>query len=238
MPRLILLLAFALLACGQAKPLPAEPQAVFVHGGGWRGGTPAAGDLLAPWFAGRGLAFRAIDYRKPPAVPLADSVADVVAAARAAGRMGPLTLIGHSAGAHLAAAAAFGRAAPPVACLVLLDGIGYDLPATLRERPGLQDRTGLSADEAAPFSPTVLATATARRPAVLLAAGGDARGTTAQAQAFAALLRRLGFDVTLALFPEARHADFLRDFAVPESAIAQATDAFLRAHPACRPPHL
>ncbi|WP_375287198.1 alpha/beta hydrolase fold domain-containing protein [Sphingomonas sp.] len=238
MPRTILLLAFALLACGQAGLPSTKPQAVFVHGGGWHGGTPAAGDFLAGWFGDRGFAFRAIDYRKPPAVRLGDSVADVAAAARTAAQAGPLTLVGHSAGAHLAAAAALGRDAPPVACLMLLDGIGYDLSATLRERPGLEDRTGLTADEAAPLSPTALAAATARRPAVLLAAGGDARGTAAQAQAFAAVLRRFGFDVTLALFPEARHADFLRDFAVPDSAIARAADAFLAQHPACHPPRL
>lgn len=228
--RTLSLLALTLLACAQTRA--PEPQAVFVHGGGWRGGTPAAGDLLSGWFAARGFAFRSIDYRKPPEARLADSVADVAAAARAAGSAGSVTLVGHSAGAHLAAAAALGESAPPVACLVLLDGIGYDLQATLRARPGLEDRTGVRAEEAAPLSPVVRAPRTASRPAVLLAAGGDARGTSAQAQAFAVVLRRLGFDVTLELFPEARHADFLRDFDDPGE-IAAATAAFLESHPAC-----
>jgi arylformamidase len=226
------LVALALASCGATRA-PNAAQAVFVHGGGWRGGSVAAGDFLTGWFAAHGFVFRSIDYRRPPAARLADSVADVAREAAAAGAAGPVTLIGHSAGAHLAAAAALGRDAPPVACLILLDGIGYDLPATLRDRPGLQDRTGLSPEEAGPLSPAIRAAEGRRRPAVLLAAGGDARGTGDQAEAFAKLLGNLGFDVTLKLFPSARHADFLRDFEEPGSAIATAADAFLRAHPAC-----
>lgn len=94
-----------------AEPGP-WPVAVTVHGGGWVTGFPAATAPLADALAERGIVAVNVSYRTvstgggfPTSV---DDVACAVAAARAAANAYTTTpdqvvLIGHSAGAHLAA---------------------------------------------------------------------------------------------------------------------------------------
>lgn len=229
---LIALATVVLFAAGTAPPLKA-PIAVFVHGGGWVSGTPAMGDPLSGFFRGRQFLFASIDYPKPPAVPLMTSVEQVERQIAVAVRSGPSVVVAHSAGAHLAATAAFRPDAPPIRCLILLDGVGYDLVGLLKSNPTLQQRLGLTWRQAAALSPAELATDSMRRPAVLLAAGGDARGTADQARKFAWVLRGSGMDVTVKIFPDAAHNDFRTAFLDPNSPIAKAASAFLAAHPGC-----
>jgi arylformamidase len=226
-----------LFAAGAAplppRPTPAAALAVFVHGGGWIAGAPDMGDPMSGFFTLRRFLFRSIDYAKPPAVPLSVSVADVARQVQSAARAGPTTLIGHSAGAHLAATAAFRPGAPLVRCLILLDGIGYDLVQLLRDNPPIAVRLQLDWREAATFSPQALVATSHRRPAVMLAAGGDARGTADQARAFAKVLRAEGVDVTVRLFPEATHNELRTDFLNPASPLSKAVAGFLALHPGC-----
>jgi acetyl esterase/lipase len=97
-----------------AKPIrrPA-PVIVFLHGGGWSGGTRTTGPDFARYFAQDGFAMASIEYRLTPAVTFPSNVEDVRTAVRwlkanaAAQGLDPdrICLWGTSAGGHLAAVA-------------------------------------------------------------------------------------------------------------------------------------
>lgn len=126
---------------GAAPP----PLVLFIHGGGWSIGDKrqGAGDKPA-YYTGLGYAFASTNYRLVPDVTPADQAADIAAAIamlrRDAAQLGHdpdrIVLMGHSAGAHLAALvatderylAAAGVPMQAIAGVVLLDGAGYDVP--------------------------------------------------------------------------------------------------------------
>ena len=141
-------------ASGQIRPL-----VVFIHGGGWRIGdktTATAGREKAAFFNARGLAYASLNYRLSPGVTHPAHVEDVAAALAwladhaADHGLDPhrIYLMGHSAGAHLAALVAtdarrlshYGRTPAMLRGVIVLDGAGYDVteqaPATM-QRGGL-----------------------------------------------------------------------------------------------------
>lgn len=117
-----------------------RPLAVFIHGGAWRMGSPERVRAKPQWFGEAGWAFASIGYRVLPDAPVEVQAQDVAAALRAlrvdAARLGfdpdRILLMGHSAGAHLAALVAtddryLGVDRAAVRAVVLLDGAGYDV---------------------------------------------------------------------------------------------------------------
>ncbi|MBE9605305.1 alpha/beta hydrolase [Acetobacteraceae bacterium H6797] len=131
-------------ASGSARP----PLVVFIHGGGWRTGDLERGTgAKAGWFTGQGYAFATLNYRLVPEATVAQEAEDVAAAIgllrREAGRLGfdpdRVALMGHSAGAHLAAlvatdpryAAGAGWPLASIKAISLLDGAGYDVPTQI-----------------------------------------------------------------------------------------------------------
>ena len=146
--------------------LPAEPVGrptpviVFLHGGGWSGGTRTTGPDFRRYFAQDGFAMASIEYRLTPSIAFPANVEDVRTAVRwlkanaAAHALDPdrICLWGTSAGGHLAAVAALaprrlfeGRDNLNVTSTVrcVLDGYGptrfdvMDVQAA-EERPNLQ----------------------------------------------------------------------------------------------------
>ena len=99
--------------------LPAQPirrptpVILFLHGGGWSGGTRTTGPDFKRYFARDGFAMASIEYRLTPAVTFPANVEDVRTAVRwlkanaAAHGLDPdrICLWGTSAGGHLAAVA-------------------------------------------------------------------------------------------------------------------------------------
>ena len=88
------------------------PTVILIHGGGWYGGDRSSTEPLAELLAGDGFVAINATYRTS-AGGFPDTVEDVVCAtiagraiAAEAGGTGPVILVGHSAGAHLAALAA------------------------------------------------------------------------------------------------------------------------------------
>jgi acetyl esterase/lipase len=90
------------------------PVVIFLHGGGWSGGTRTTGPDFKRFFAADGFAMVSIEYRLAPAITFPSNVEDVKTAVRwvranadrfdlDAARIG---LWGTSAGGHLAAVAA------------------------------------------------------------------------------------------------------------------------------------
>jgi acetyl esterase/lipase len=122
------------------------PVLLFIHGGGWSIGDKAhAAPEKARWTNSKGWAFATANYRLVPQATVEQQAADVAGAIawlRAnAAREGldpdRIVLMGHSAGAHLAALVgtdpqylkAAGVPMSAVKGIVLLDGAGYDVPA-------------------------------------------------------------------------------------------------------------
>lgn len=135
-----------------SDPASRPPLVVFVHGGGWSVGNRTRTVQGKPaHFVGQGYAFASVGYRVLPDAPVEEQARDVaraIAKLRAqADSLGfdpdRIVLMGHSAGAHLAALVStdpqFSSAADFAAIrgVVLLDGAGYDVVANMA-RPDLQ----------------------------------------------------------------------------------------------------
>ena len=143
------------------------PVVVFIHGGGWQIGDKRSGaQAKGKGFPEQGYVFVSINYRLAPKVKhpvLAQDVAKAIAYVHAnIGKYGGdpdrIFVMGHSAGAHLAALVstddrylnAEGLTLKTLRGTILLDGGSYDMSATgtkkasktetyhrrLRERPG------------------------------------------------------------------------------------------------------
>lgn len=189
------------------------PLIVFVHGGGWQRGDKAGATgprQFAHW-TGDGYAFASINYRLVPNATVEQQAADVVAAIAwlrdNAERLGidttRIVLMGHSAGAHLAALvgtdpqylAAAGMALSDLRGVIALDGAGYDVARQMADSGRLLRSTylaafGTDAARQRQLSPTAQAAAP-NAPAFLLAHVDRADGKT-QAEALGAALRQAG----------------------------------------------
>lgn len=122
------------------------PLIVFIHGGGWKHGDKktATGMQKVEHLTHEGFAFASVNYRLVPAASVEQQAADVAAALawlrRNAARLGidasRIVLMGHSAGAHLAALvgtdprylAAAGLSLSDLRGVIVLDGAAYDIP--------------------------------------------------------------------------------------------------------------
>jgi acetyl esterase/lipase len=162
------------------RPLTGEgcPVVMWVHGGGWHVGDKGQNLIAtkAAWFTERGSVFVAVNYRLAspeggdvlwPAMGLdiaravrwvVDNAASIGAAAT------DLSLVGHSAGAHLASAVAVdadllggvGLDRGVVRCLVVLDTAGYDLTRPMQlARPLVLNAFGDDPEVLADASPLV-----------------------------------------------------------------------------------
>jgi acetyl esterase/lipase len=128
------------------------PVVLMIHGGGWANGDKANRDVgsnKARYFTTQGYVYVSINYRLSPDVRHPAHIEDVAAAvswvleniATYGGDPAQLTLMGHSAGAHLAALvatderylAAHGHALSELSGVILLDGAGYDIPLALND---------------------------------------------------------------------------------------------------------
>jgi len=123
-----------------------RPLIVFVHGGAWVGGdkSDSTGAAKIRHYTEAGYHLASINYRLLPEVDIEDQARDVAAAIGAlVANAGPMdidpqrvVLMGHSAGAHLAALVgtdpdyldANGRWPGDIAGVILLDGAALDVP--------------------------------------------------------------------------------------------------------------
>lgn len=135
------------------------PVVLMIHGGGWSlgdKGTPDVGINKADYFTSHGYIYVSINYRLSPDVTHPTHVEDVAAAVSwvleniddYGGNPAHLYLMGHSAGAQLAALvatdehylAAQDHALSELSGVILLDGTGYDIPLSLGGQFFLPDR--------------------------------------------------------------------------------------------------
>ncbi|MEO6579980.1 MAG: alpha/beta hydrolase [Sphingomicrobium sp.] len=202
------------------------PVIVHIHGGGWSIGDKRSAEGAKPeHFAEQGMAFASVNYRLVPASTVEEQAADIanaIAYLRTSGRnMGldpdRIVLMGHSAGAHLAALVAtdpryLKAAGVPMSAVkgvVLLDGAGYDV-ARQMARPrnpvaGMYDAAfGRDPARQRALSPTFHAAApnVAHWLILPVASRGD---STAQSEQLAAALTGAGADARVVPVPNSTH---------------------------------
>lgn len=126
-----------------------HPVIVWIHGGGWTKGDKAALQKKPQALVEKGFVLVSINYRLVPAVTLKDMMGDIATSIRwardhAAEHRGDperLVIMGHSAGAHLAALICtddryLKAAGVPMNCLkgcVPIDVSAYDIPKRLKD---------------------------------------------------------------------------------------------------------
>ncbi len=133
----------------------AKPVILWIHGGAWKFGNKTYGiGSKARAFTKAGYVLVAMNYRFHPKANWKDQAGDVAAAAKwiqqniapYGGDPKRIILMGHSAGAHLAALTAadpsyFNNTQVPyhhIKAAVLLDGAGYDLTSVMKTSKGLE----------------------------------------------------------------------------------------------------
>lgn len=211
-----------------------HPFVVFVHGGNWDAGDRnlkvGGADVynnIGRYLASRGIGAAVISYRLLPGVTWREQIADVSAAVRwvsvhakdYGGRADCVFVMGHSAGAQLAARVALdsdaGGASRPAICGVIgVSGAAYDLTdkptydinddldwyaARFGGTPGWQEA-------ASPMQFLRRGTAARVPPFLLLYAGGEGKALQRQSQLMHDALLRAGASSSLLVVPGESHS--------------------------------
>jgi acetyl esterase/lipase len=225
-----------------AEAAPTGPIALFLYGGSWRSGERATFSFVGAALAKRGITAVIPDYRLFPEAAFPGFVEDAALAyawtfrnlARSAGRS--IALIGHSAGAHIAALLAFDAhylaaqgpdVAPPIAFVGLAGPYAFD-PTTWPTTRTIF-ATAPNADAARP-----IAFARADAPPSLLMHGlGDDVVELYNLRDFAKALREKGASVESEEFDGIGHLGILAAIARPfrwRAPVLDKTAAFILRH--------
>lgn len=223
------------------------PIIVYIHGGGWSIGDKGyGGSEKATYFTGRGFAYATLNYRLVPAVTVEQQGADVASALaylRAnATTLGVdpdrIVLMGHSAGAHLAALVAtdpayLNTARVPMAAVrgvILLDGAAYDVTRQVADGRNrlpemYQAAFGTDPKRQAALSPTMQAGGPNAADWLILPVAARA-DSTKQSQALAAALRKGGSQATVTPVPDSSHMLINRNLGTAGDFATAQVDAF------------
>ncbi|MCA9081135.1 MAG: alpha/beta hydrolase, partial [Planctomycetaceae bacterium] len=131
-----------------SEPGMKRPVMVWIHGGAWKIGRKEGVNAKPKFFTDRGWVFASINYRLVPEVNVGEQTQDVANAlmwvkqhaAEWGGDPEQLYVMGHSAGAHLAALVSVDERylqqakgqLSDVKGVILLDGAGYDVARQLK----------------------------------------------------------------------------------------------------------
>jgi arylformamidase len=203
----------------------------FLHGGYWRAQDKRNLAFIAPPLLRRGVMVAVLNYDLCPAVTLDGTVASALAgvewllrnAAAQGGDPARVTFSGHSAGAHLLAAAlatdwpARGVAADAIKGALLISGI-YDPAPAIRTTVNAEIR--LTPEISARHDYETLAPRV-RCPAWVMAGGAEPPEWVDQSLRYARHLRRRGLAPGLLVAPGYHHFDIMDQYADPESDVAR-----------------
>lgn len=232
------------------------PVLVFVHGGGWRRGDRSRVGEKPAGFTARGVVLVSAGYRLHPGATVYDQAADVARAvrwardnaARFGGSQDRVFLMGHSAGAHLAAwvaldprfLAAEGLQPAAIRGVVLLDGAGYEVRGQIEssERSALRRLYttvfGDDPDGWRDASPLAHVGQAGAPPPFLIFHVAARPDSAAQSQALAARLREAGGEATLVALEGRTHRTLNTEMGKPGDGPTQQVLAFVGA--AATPP--
>lgn len=236
-----------------AKKLPVV---VWIHGGGWQAGDKADVQLKPAAFAGKGFVFASVNYRLLPGVDMAAVVRDVAKAvgwvhrhaAEYGGDPDRLHVMGHSAGAQLAALVctddrylkAEGVSLSAVRGCVPVDGDTYDVPAIIetaearRRAHGLPQATfghrekfGGDPARHKDFSAVTHVAKGKGIPPFLILHVAEHPDTAAQAQRLGNVLKEAGVPVTVFGAKETTHNRLNADLGKPDDPATKALFDFV-----------
>ena len=221
------------------------PLLLFVHGGGWSIGDKRIGSAKkGEHFVGEGWAYASTNYRLVPQATVEDQAADVAAAIAFLLRQpgidpDRIVLMGHSAGAHLAALVAtdpayLARAGVPMTAVrgvVLLDGAGYDVGQQMAEPRNAvvsmyTQAFGTDPKRQAALSPARHAAAPNAGEWLILPVA-TRRDSTAQSEALARRLREGGSKASVVPQAGKTHASLNRELGDAGDPATGLVDAFL-----------
>lgn len=227
-----------------ARPAQGYPLLVYIHGGGWRNGSKDMVQQKPDFFNEQGWAFASIGYRLLPQAPVEQQAADIAAAiaklTRDAATLGidpdRMIVMGHSAGAHLAALVGTDPAwlkadMAQLAGVILLDGAGYDVPRQMQQGGLLTSRIyepafGTDPARQARLSPARHAAApNASRWLILHVARRE--DAAAQSTALASGLREAGAAVQLEALDDVSHMTINRELGQDGNDQTRLVQAFL-----------
>jgi acetyl esterase/lipase len=222
----------------------------FIHGGGWSIGDKASGTHnKSSHYNSLGYAFASLNYRLVPETDPAGEAADIATALAVlrskANALGfdpdRIVLMGHSAGAHLAALVStdpryLEAAGVPLRAIrgtILLDGAGYDVPrqmASAGPMLGKMYRDAFTTDRATQLRLSPLTYAA--RPNVekwLILFDSSRADSGSQSEALAAALKSVGNSARAISVSDTSHMKLNRDMGVEGDPATALVDDFIEA---------
>jgi acetyl esterase/lipase len=230
----------------------AVPVVMLIHGGDWTKGDKADESLVVPkvaWLLEQGFVVVSVNYQLVPEVKHSAQVEDICRAiawvqkhaARYGGDPDRIWLLGHSAGAQLAALAAVegdrlmaaGVKRQALRGVVLLEGAGYDVPrqtASLRKKSPMKAvyRKVFTEDPAVQRDASPVYKISARPPPLLILHRAERKTSADQAAALSqALQAREGKAQVIAVAGKS-HASMNADCGKPGDPVTAAVAGFLK----------
>jgi len=200
---------------------PGAPLLVFVHGGYWQALSAATSLYPAPAALALGWSYAAVEYTIAPAGTVAGMVRecrDALAVLAGVVRPAGVVLVGHSAGAHLAAMVSLAAGSPlPVDRTVLLSGV-FDLRPLLQTT--VNDALGLDDSSAMALSPQLLPVA-AHHEVVVAWGDNETDAFKLQSRAYAKHLELSGSPVLSLGCSGRHHFDIVDDVVDPSTTLGQ-----------------
>jgi acetyl esterase/lipase len=226
-----------------------RPIVLFIHGGGWRRGDKGGVGLKPSWLIEQGYILVSVNYRFVPDVTIREMTQDIARAIRwtrehAADYGGAgerITVMGHSAGAHLAALVCTdesylkgeGLTLGAVRGCVPIDVSVYDVPKRFTETGSTPTSTyaavfGDKEETQRAVSPSHFVGADKNIPSFLILHVADRPETKAQSHAFAERLRAAGVTAEVVAGEGKTHGTINSDLGKPGDEPTKAVEAFLK----------
>jgi arylformamidase len=226
-----------------------HPIAIWIHGGGWRRGDKVGVQDKPAAFVAKGYVFVSVNYRFVPDVTVAEQAGDIARAIRHVrdraqeygGAPDKIIVMGHSAGAHLAALVctdetylkAEGLKLSDVSACIPVDSAAFDVPAQIRMVLGprlkmYNDVFGAAETQRA-WSPITHVAKDKGTPPFLILHVADRRDARLQSEAFGKALKDAGVDVRVFAAEGKTHATINRELGLDGDKPTEAVFEFLEA---------
>lgn len=232
------------------------PIVIWIHGGGWQAGDKTDVQRKPQWFMDHGCVFVAPNYRLLPQVEMATLIGDVAKAVRWAhdhaaeigGDAKRMLLMGHSAGAQLAALLATddkylkteGLSLAIIKGCVPVDGDTYDIPAMIataearwlahglpKAKFGHREKFGNDPAKHKDFSAVTHIAKDKHIPPFLILHVSGHPDVTAQAQRLANVLNEASIPVTVHAAKESTHTKINVELGTPDDPATKVLSDFL-----------
>jgi arylformamidase len=214
-----------------------HPVVLWIHGGGWKKGDKSGVQKKPQVFTEKSFVFVAINYRFLPQVTMKEMTGDVAKAIRwvhdhareYGGDPASIFVMGHSAGAHLAALVctddrylkAEGLSLSIIKGCVPIDVSAYDIPKRLKDggtvKPAtLKELFGDTEEAQRDVSPAAHIDKGKNIPSFLILHVADRPDTKAQSEWFADKLKEAGVSATVVAAEGKTHGTINSDLGLPD----------------------